>query len=321
MKRPAIMAASALLVLAATTILLAEDKIGDAQKQAIEKVVASLQAAFNAGDAKAMAALWTPQGELIDIQGDHIEGRDAIEKQFGEFLAANKQAKMQIAIASIRMVSDDVAIVGATTEVTPPLRGIPAEPQATIVLVRRDGQWFIETARDTLVYVPSNYRRLKDIEGLVGQWTDNPSSPADAKVHSTCDWTINKNFLIRKYTIGGKSHLAFAGTEVIGWDPRQHTIRAWNFDSNGGFGESTWTRDGDRWVIQHSGVLLDGSKVSATYVLSRIDNDTVSLTTKDRKVDGQLQPGESEVKLYRVKPGKEGAAAEKEKPVHKPLLP
>lgn len=32
------------------------------------------------------------------------------------------------------------------------------------------------------------------------------------------------------------------GTQVIGWDPAAGTIRSWMFDSDGGFGEGTWSK-------------------------------------------------------------------------------
>ena len=43
--------------------------------------------AFNKHDAKAVAALWTEDGEYIDDTGRTIAGRDAIEKDYAAFFA------------------------------------------------------------------------------------------------------------------------------------------------------------------------------------------------------------------------------------------
>ena len=205
-------------------------------------------------------------------------------------------------------MGDSAAVVDATAEVSPPMPAMPAQPQSTLVLQLRDGRWLVETARDTLVYDPSNCRRLKAIEWLVGDWSDEPAAGEAAHFHSSCAWTTNKNFLIRKYSVGGKDHRAATGTEVIGWDPRHHRIQAWNFDSNGGYGESTWKQDGNRWIIQHTGVLQDGSGVSAVHVISRIDDNTASLKSQERMLNGQREPDAKEVVVHRLPPAEAARA-------------
>ena len=47
-------------------------------------------------------------------------------------------------------------------------------------------------------------------------------------------------------------------TQRIGWDPLARQIRSWEFDSEGGFGEGRWSRDGERWVVKHTGVRPEG---------------------------------------------------------------
>ena len=90
-----------------------------------------------------------------------------------------------------------------------------------------------------------------------------------------------------------------AGTEVIGWDPRTHRIRSWTFDSDGSFGESVWTRDGNRWIVKYAGTLADGSDVSVTYLITPVDANTVTVQSKDHLVNGEEQPDLPEVKLTR----------------------
>ena len=58
-------------------------------------------------------------------------------------------------------------------------------------------------------------------------------------------------------------------TQRIGWDPLARQFRSWEFDSEGGFGEGRWSRDGDRWVVKHTGVRPEGTTASATNIMIR----------------------------------------------------
>ena len=102
---------------------------------------------------------------------------------------------------------------------------------------------------------------------------------------------------------------------------RHHCIRSWDFDSSGGYGESTWRREGDHWIIHHAGVLQDGSEVSCVYVVSRIDDDTVTLKSTERMVNDEKQPDLMEVTLHRLPSGEEKKPAGGEKPAPKTSLP
>src|SRR5262245_35068507 len=56
----------------------------DADAEAIAKSSRDFSDAFAKGDAKAVAALWTEQGECEETTGDIVRGREAIEKAFAE---------------------------------------------------------------------------------------------------------------------------------------------------------------------------------------------------------------------------------------------
>src|SRR5262245_41437631 len=53
-------------------------------------------AAFNKGDAKALAGFWTPDGDYIDQDGHQHKGRAAIEKLFAKMFAQQKGAKLAV---------------------------------------------------------------------------------------------------------------------------------------------------------------------------------------------------------------------------------
>jgi hypothetical protein len=46
-------------------------------------------AAFNKGDAKAVAAFWTMNGEYAGPDGEKIRGREVIEKEYADFFKKN----------------------------------------------------------------------------------------------------------------------------------------------------------------------------------------------------------------------------------------
>src|SRR4051812_29992062 len=91
-----------------------------------------------------------------------------------------------------------------------------------------------------------------------------------------------RNFLIRSFTVKRLGKPVMTVTQRIGWDPLARRFRSWEFDSEGGFGEGTWSRDGDRWVVKHTGVRPEGTTASATNILSRQRPDLVHWVSTDR---------------------------------------
>ena len=57
-------------------------------KDALGELASSYMAAFNKGDCKALAAFWTPNGESVNLQGEHFEGRAALIEKFKRFFAS-----------------------------------------------------------------------------------------------------------------------------------------------------------------------------------------------------------------------------------------
>jgi hypothetical protein len=88
--------------------------------------------------------------------------------------------------------------------------------------------------------------------------------------------------------------------EIIGWYPDRQQIRSWIFDSNGGFGESTWANDGEHWLIQASNVLPDGSHSTAEHVLTRVDDNKFTWESQNRTLNGELQPSLDKIEVQRL---------------------
>lgn len=62
----------------------------DPQEAAITKTAEAFVEAFQKGDAKAVAAFWTQDGDYVDLTGRVLNGRPAIEKDFENLFAENK---------------------------------------------------------------------------------------------------------------------------------------------------------------------------------------------------------------------------------------
>jgi uncharacterized protein (TIGR02246 family) len=130
---------------------------------AIKKNTKDFEAAWNRHDAKALAALWAKDGDLIDPAGVTSVGREAVEKFFTEQYAggsgggAGKLAKVTYSNKkdSVRLVSADVAIEDWEVVLT----GLIAEDgkamgphfhRVVIVSMREGGSWRIAAARPGL---------------------------------------------------------------------------------------------------------------------------------------------------------------------------
>jgi hypothetical protein len=88
------------------------------------------------------------------------------------------------------------------------------------------------------------------------------------------------------------------GPRRVGWDGSSGRIRSWTFDSQGGFSEAFWTKDGKRWLVGTSGVLPDGGVGGSTLVYEFKDANTFVWRATEREVDGQ-PVADSEVKYVR----------------------
>jgi uncharacterized protein (TIGR02246 family) len=267
-------------------------------EKAILKIQAQYVKAFNAGDAKALAAFWTPDGEFVDAEGKSFTGRSAIAKEFAAFFAESKGVTLEVRTNSIRFVSPGVALESGTSRVA---RASDGEAHVTayyIVHTRRDGQWQLASVRESTHVASSNYEQLRSLEWLVGNWT---AKSGNQSLELSCEWAAKRNFLLRKYVLKDADGSAKTGIQIIGWDPNAGAIRSWNFDSDGGFGSEHWTREGKRWVLEATGVTRDGAETTATNILTPIDHDNFTWQSVRRGVEHVRLPDTVLVKATRVK--------------------
>ncbi len=269
----------------------------DTDRAAIEKSIQSYVAAFNARDAAALAQHWSPEGVYISrVTGESLTGRPALQADFEKLFEERAGAKLEVAIESIEFISPNVALERGTATVL----GNGQEPSQTnysVVHVKRDGQWLIDRTTDEETSVAlSHYEQLKDLEWMIGNWTDEDGNQS---VTTECSWTRNRNFITRSFAISGGDQTDLAGMQIIGWDPTQRAIRSWVFDSDGGFAEGEWTKEGERWIVRMTATLPDGRRGSATSIIRMINEDRFGWQRINRVVDGELLPNLDEVIIVR----------------------
>jgi uncharacterized protein (TIGR02246 family) len=267
-------------------------------EKAILAIDEAFVAAYNRGESKALSAQFTEDAEVEEAEGDRFQGREAIERRFTETFAASPGVKIAIEIGAIRFLNSDLAKEEGRTLITPPKAPALARPY-TALFVKRNGRWLISSIREESDPVVRPHDRLVELEWMIGEWIDEGP---ESVVRVTCQWSEDQNFLIRSHTVKLQGKPVMTVTQRIGWDPMARQIRSWEFDSEGGFGEGRWSRDGDRWVIKHTGVRPEGTPASSTNIMLRERPDLVRWTASDRVLGEQSIPEDVAYVMVRVPP-------------------
>ncbi len=270
---------------------------GNPEEDAIRAAVQSYVAAFNQGDAKALAALWSPEAVYANpLTGQQVIGRGEIEKQFAAIFAEGKGARLEADTHAVQFVSPNVAIEEGTAKVIRPDQE-PEQSEYSAVYVKRDSQWLLDrVTEEDIPSVPSQYEHLKELEWMIGTWLDQDQQD---RIETTCQWTKNRNFITRSFAVSVGDRIEMAGMQIVGWDPAARQIRSWVFDSDSAFGEGVWSRKENRWFIQSTGVLPDGSKSSSTNVMTLLDENTFTWQSVNRVAGGEVLPNVDEVVVVR----------------------
>jgi uncharacterized protein (TIGR02246 family) len=172
-------------------------------------------ATFNKGDAKALADIFTTDGDLVDPEGQHIKGRKAIEEVYQQYFAATKGAKLFIHITSVRVVRPDLAVEDGLTEVVRP-DGPPSTARYTVMYVKQDGQWYLASVREAIAVPPTNATHLQDLAFLLGDWTEDVDKGGASR--ASYAWAAQGNFLVNTFELTMHDVSIAGGVQWIGWD-------------------------------------------------------------------------------------------------------
>lgn len=293
-----------ILVFAASglSLLVASFAIAFAQANPEEEVLfqraQAFVEAFNKGDAKAVAAYFTPDADIVDPEGHRIKGKKAVEEAYTKYFGASKGAKLFIQISSLRVVRPDLALEDGVTEVIRPGQP-PSAARYSAVYVKKDGVWLTESVREAIAVPPNNQRVLGDLAFLVGNWVEDSEKGGSSK--ASYKWASHGNFLVNSFDLSMHDVSVAGGIQWIGWDASEKKARSWSFLSNGGFAEGAWAPDKSGWKIAIKTTLRDGKKLTATNILTKIDNDHFQVQFVNRVLDGSPLPDDNPVRLKRVR--------------------
>ncbi len=267
-----------------------DEKLPPDLKEIVEGA-AKFVKAYSEGDAKAVAEQFTEDAEYVDQDGNTFQGRKAIEQTLTKFFKDNPGSKLDLSVESVRQVAPGVMIEDGSSVVNRPSRA-PERARYTAVHVKVEGKWLVASARDYAVKGRRMHAaQVKQLEWLVGDWIDEDN---DSIVAFSCQPVDDGNFLARDFVVTVAGQKVMSGSQRIGWDPVAGKLRAWTFDSEGGFYEGTWHQDGDTWVLTSHGTTPDGQNASATNLFTQVNAHTMTWQAVDQEVDG-VRTDDSEV--------------------------
>ncbi len=267
---------------------------------AIVKAGISFITAYAAHDAKKAAAHFAPEAEFVDEQGQVFRGRDAIEASIAKVFKEHPQASVAVDVESIRFLSPVLAIESGVSLCTLDEKGGSHATRYTAIHTKSDGQWLVASVREQeLRGIRVHSQRLQQLDWLVGNWVDEDESSV---VHFNCHMTESGNYLIREFEVTVAGQKVLSGTQRTGWDPISGKLRVWTFDSDGGFFDGSWHRDGEKWVLTSVGVTADGQSAAGTAIFTPVDANTITWQAVDREIDGVRVEDSDEFTLVRKGP-------------------
>jgi uncharacterized protein (TIGR02246 family) len=252
-------------LLASISVAAAGESSRAQDEQAIRAAAKSYLAALAKGDSKALAEFWTADGEFIDDQGNHHSASElAAEAQptFGRGL----QPKAKITASKIRFLSDDVAIEDGSSDLQfsdgkgePPVRG-----HFHAAWVKQDGRWRLSSLYEAPIATAAE-PRLSELAWMIGDWTANCDG---VRLEVNVQWNATGTYLLRNVKVIDDGKVILRGSQRIGRDPLTRNLKSWSFDSDGGYDEATWSKEGDSWIGKTTGVLPDGRQSSSTTIIT-----------------------------------------------------
>ncbi len=266
------------------------DGARDQDEQAIRAAAKAYLAALAKGDSKALAEFWTKDGELIDAQGD-VHSAFELAAEARPTSERGSRPKIRITESKIRFIADNVAIEDGSSEMEfpdgkgePPVRG-----HYHAAWVKQDGRWRLSSLCEIPVASAAETKEVKlsDLGWMVGDWTANCDG---VRLEVDVQWNATGTFLLRNVKAIADGKVVLRGSQRIGWDPLTRNLKSWSFDSDGGYDEATWTREGGSWIGKTTGVLPDGRQSSSTTIIKFDGNNSYSRQVLAGQIQGEPIP-------------------------------
>lgn len=263
--------------------------VADNEKE-VHAFLATVSAAFNKHDAKAVSELFHPEGELVDADGNVLRTRSGLEAHYAEIFKSAAQTQLSVSNQSLRFIGDSLAMYDGVAVVKTSAREPQRQSRFAAILSKQGNQWFIASIRDLeeMDIGPAAIReKLEALNWLVGEWIEEGGN---YRIHTKCQWSEDKMSLIQNIEITGPDIKPLKGTQRISWDPGTQKIKSWAHDTLGGHTEALWTQGNGQWIAKSSGTNRDGDPTSMTMVYRPIDKGRIDVISRDRVVGDEVLP-------------------------------
>ncbi len=267
-------------------------------EQEVSQLGAMFKQHYEAGNAEALAALFTDSGEFIDAERTVYSGRESIQAEFGALFETSAERKMELVVDAVRQVSEGVVIEDGHAWLQMDAESSTTVSQYCSLMVRVGEQWKIASLRDIESDFASPADRLDSLSWMLGDWIDESDAGVVEYSFSRSD---DNNYIVGTYLMRNKEEDDFTGSIRIGWNPARKQFQSWTFDSEGGVATGHWDEIEAGWIIKNSGIRADGVVGTATNYYEIVDDGRVLWKSFDRHVGGEKQD-DVEVTLVRKPP-------------------
>jgi uncharacterized protein (TIGR02246 family) len=268
---------------------------------ALRKAFESYVAAYNSGDASAVASHWSRDGAYRTQTGEYAKGPDKIKSALEKFFAENKGIQVKAALFDLQLESANRAIAKGLAVFSRPGED-KDEVLFTATNVKENGKWKLLKVEEEESNVPlATIAQLGELEWLIGDWVDQDE---DSSVETTFRWAKDYAFITGTFRVRVGDRVDLEGTQMIGWDPVAKKIRSWIFDNKAGFGEGEWSKSGNTWTVNVKSILGTGQKASSINIYTYLDPNSFGWQSIGREVQGELLPDIDQVTVVRKNVGK-----------------
>lgn len=265
---------------------------------AINQTLEQYKEAFNNRDLEKLAALWAEDALYVNYTThETLQGRKEIEKFFKDQFENESLDTLSVTIlSSSSHTPEKILEKGIAT--TKDEKGEEKKSAFAAEFTKKNGTWFLQRVFEVEMQEPSShYEQLKELAWLVGKWGVHNEL---LDLSNIVKWDENKNFLKQNISVDFLGQKDLNIEQIIGWDPENQKIHSWMFDSDGGYGEGKWSKQGDHWYVSMVFTLPDGRKGSATQIYTKVDDNTFTFASEDREVEGKMLPSIEALKLSKV---------------------
>jgi len=122
----------------------------------VDALAAKYMEGWNAGDPSACAAIYAPDGVIVDLFGATFSGRDAVGESITATLEAYPGTTIDIVRTSLHKVSDNLVVSDGTWEVKgSTAEGVPTQGFYTIVVTNSGGEWLVSQGQSKVAPMAS----------------------------------------------------------------------------------------------------------------------------------------------------------------------